>query len=108
MSENYSLLLNMALSQYNVDLLIEIWSLGSKLNKDSFEQRKIILDNIENLRRIYGIPSNDNISFRKFVRDYDEMIYDIRKDSNNNHLVFYARKGNMRNIKMAIEKGAND
>ena len=83
--------------------------------------RKEILDFLPSLSEIYKIGIDESTSFKDFVVAYDEKVYNSLCDdstsfasslvsfrSSDNCLKYFSEKGDFRNVKIAISKGASD
>lgn len=104
----YNDVLNLALDQVNVDLLVKIWSDSFKLNVESMmEINKKIVSFLPSLRKRIGMPPSESKDFKKFVKDYDEFEY---KSQCSEHptlcTIFFAKRGNLRYLKKALAKKA--
>lgn len=106
MSEHRSII-EISLSQHNVELLSALWYDSEEI-RDVDKIRETIKSHIPKLRKYYNIPSDDT-SFKQFIIDYDEMMYTSQcNKSPNECLKFFARKGDIKNVKIAISKGADN
>lgn len=104
----YSDLLNLALSQANVDLLVLVWRDSLMLDKTSLiELNELILEKLPYLREDLGMSQVEKESFPEFTKAYDEFIYSSQcKDTPTKCLLFFAQEGDLRNVRKAIKKGA--
>lgn len=99
-------LLHTAVSQYDVDLLVVITSDLHKLDKlTSREISRTILEELPSFSRHYGIPLVS--SLKEFVELYDEKEYSKKcQGLPNDCIAFFAGRDDLRNVKIAIKKGA--
>lgn len=105
----YHTLLDLAITQPNIDLLVKVWHDSVTLDKkDMIELNERILHAIPKLRKKLSLPG-DPKDFKKFIEDYDEQQY-TQQCSNipNECLKFFSKKGDWRNVRKAIEKGADN
>ena len=103
MSDTHTSLFNVALSQFDKELTKNMFA-GKPYNQEDSMSRTIFF-----LRKYYQLPSDDNTSFEKFVEDYDEKMYTEKCSlSPNEALEFFAERGDLKNVKISIEKGASD
>ena len=107
------------ISRRDVEGLVGIWKETAYMGGKGDEFRELIMDSLPYLSIFYSIPLKSAFtsfakltrvaSFKEFVEDYDEMMY--RKecdDSPNFCLQYFAERGDSRNVRIAIKKGAWD
>ena len=100
--------LDIALSRYSVDELVKVWY-DSCVSKQGVILRDVIMEFLPTLGKVYGISIDEDMSFKEFVKKYDELMYEKEcNESPNDCLEYFAKQGNLRNVKISIEKGAND
>lgn len=102
--ELYYSLVDVAISQYNVDLLTKLWSDTCMLDKSLyFELRERIVSKIPDLCKAHGILSCPS-SFEEFVKEYDETLYERKYKGKNTskRLKRAAREGNWRDIRRTL------
>lgn len=104
----YHTLLDLVITQPNVELLVKVWYDSLILNKkDMIELNERILHAIPKLRKRLGLPGESK-NFKDFIEDYDEYQYTQQCTKKPNFcLEFFAKKGDWRNIRKAIDKGAD-
>lgn len=102
----YDSVLNLALDQANVDLLVKIWSDSTKLNTELMREiKEKIVSFLPYLQTRLGLPQKD-FTFKEFVEDYDKSQYNKCQGSPDKCLVFFAKRGDLRNVKRAFKEGA--
>lgn len=102
----YDSVLNLALDQANVDLLVKIWSDSTKLNTESMLViKEKIVSFLPYLQKRLGLPQKET-TFKEFVEDYDTSKYNKCQGSPDKCLVFFAKRGDLRNVKRAFKEGA--
>ena len=100
--------LDVALSRYSVDELVKVWY-DSCISKQGLALRTTILKFLPELGKHYKISVDENMSFQEFVKKYDDLMYENECDKSPNVcLEYFAKQGNLRNVKIAIKKGANN
>lgn len=102
----YSDFLDIAFSQFNVDLLVKVWADSLTMDKHSLRELNTrILERLPILCEHFGLKKVD--SFPKFVKEYDEYVYtSLCKKYPDNCLKFFIEKNDFRNARKAIRKGA--
>ena len=71
------------------------------------EIRQLVMDSLPYLSDYYSLPLKS--TFKEFVEDYDEMLYKKQCDNAPNFcLQYFAERGDWRNVKIAIKKGAGN
>lgn len=102
----YDNILNLSLEQSNVDLLVKLWSDSSRLDKGSLSKiREKITAKLPELRKRIGMSPSLSTEFKEFVEDYDEYMYKkCTTMSPRICLVIFAKKGDLRYVKKALEK----
>lgn len=102
-------LLNLALSQYNVDLLVVLWKDSLTLDKSSLKEiNSIILEKLPFLIEHFRL-SEDITSFPEFVREYDEYVYNKECIGTPREcVVMFARRGDFRNTKKALTRSSSN
>lgn len=105
--ELYNDILNLAREQLNVDLLVKIWHDSVLMNKkDMIEINKKLISFLPYLRQRLNLSSSDSKDFKEFIEEYDEHQYKSQCSGEPNKcLVFFAKKGDLRNVRKAIKKG---
>lgn len=102
----YSDFLDIAFSQFNVDLLVKIWMDSLTLDKHSLKELNTrILERLPLLCEHFGLQEVH--SFPKFVKKYDEYVYtSLCKKNPDGCLKFFIEKNDFRNARKAVRKGA--
>lgn len=108
--ELYEDLLNLAREQANVDLLVKVWYDSILLNKkDMIRINEEIVSFLPYLRQQLGLPQSSSKDFRKLVEEYDEREYSAKcSERPTQCLVFFSKKGDLKNVRRAIKKGASN
>lgn len=97
--------LRIVLSTRDVELLVAFWYESWRLGELGEEVRERIMNALPNLAFDYGLALTE--SFREFVQAYDEMMF-VKQcpDPLNRCLSFFAGRGDLRNVRIALKKGA--
>lgn len=104
----YSDLLNLAIAQANVDLLVKLWSDTPDLNKEYAKYiERSIEEALPSLSKFYDLPPARD--FKEFVENYDfKMALEECGEGVDFCLCYFAKKGNLRMVKLLIKKGATN
>lgn len=102
--------LDIAKSQYSVEGFVRVWYDAAFLPIDVKEQlQDKIMFYLKDLGNHYGIKVTETTTFREFVETYDELMYSSQcSDSPNECLRYFARRNDLKNVKVAIKKGADN
>lgn len=91
----------------DVDLLVALWRFSSYQGQFGEEFREFMIASLPALCEHYQLTPVQ--SFQEFVEAYDEKVYDsLCTGTPNDCLWFFASEGDLRNMKIALKKGAND
>ena len=106
----YNSYVEVTISRRDVEGLVGIWKETAYMGEQGDEFRELIMDSLPYLSKFYSLPQKKTLSsFKEFVEDYDEMNYEKEcNDSPNFCLQYFAERGNRRNVRIAIKKGADD
>jgi len=97
---------NDALSRYAIDELVKIWY-DSTVSRKGEEVRRRINEHLPDLARRYGLKNYTD--FRSLVEAYDEKMYKQGcSGTPETCLLHYTRIGDLRNVKIALKKGASN
>lgn len=91
----------------NVGVLVALWQLSFHQKEKGKQIRKYMKAALPTLCEGKGVPLTN--SFREFVQAYDEKVYhSLCPRSSNYCLSFFAWRGDWRNLRIALKKGAVD
>lgn len=99
--------LDALVSMADVDLLVALWRFSPYQGPCGEEFRAFMIASLPALCEHYQLAPVQ--SFQEFVEAYDEKVYvSLCTGTPNDCLWFFASEGDLRNVKRALKKGADD